>query len=71
VRWLLLLLFAPMASAGSISLCNLCNNYTISKRADGAVVIRCPGKAEPLFVMQNCKNPSMSRLGPNATLTCR
>ena len=71
MRWLLLLLFAPMASAGSISLCNLCENYTISKRSDGAVVIRCPGKPDPIFTMKGCKSPSVSRSGSTATVTCR
>lgn len=59
----------PQAGS-SLSLCNLCEGYTISKRADGAVVIRCPGRAEPVFVLQNCVNPSVKRVGTQATVTC-
>ena len=65
------LLFAGNASAAGISLCNLCTGYTISKRADGAVIVRCPGQAAPLFVLTKCVNPAVTRSGATATITCR
>ena len=80
MRWwlvaLLLALFALLVSStqvfgAPISLCNLCTGYTISKRADGAVIVRCPGQTAPLFVLTACRNPAVTRSGTTATITCR
>lgn len=59
------------AHAAGITLCNLCTNFTISKRGDGAVLIRCPGRAAPLFVMQNCARPVVTRTLTSTTIECR
>ena len=68
---LLLALFAGNASAAGISLCELCTGYTLTKRSDGSVLVRCPGQVKPLFTLQNCRNPVVTRNGANVTITCR
>lgn len=71
MRFLLIFLLAGNASAAGISLCELCTGYMLTKRSDGAVLVRCPGQVKPLFVLQNCRNPVVTRTGSAATITCR
>lgn len=65
-----LALWAAAALGASISLCNLCANYTVSKRGND-VLIRCPGRIDPVFVLTKCANPSVLRSGGQVTITCR
>lgn len=54
-----LLLPAGDVSAGTLTFSDVCENYTLTRRAsDRALVIRCPGQIDPWIVIPNCLRPT-------------
>lgn len=51
---------------------NVCSGYTISKRGDSTVLIRCPGDPldRPWMTIERCRNPRVTRTGDMLTIRC-
>lgn len=70
-----LLLWAAMSyAAAPLKFCSVCDGrqFTISKRGDGAVLIRCKGDPwdRPWLVILKCGNPSAKWVGNDLAITC-
>ena len=64
-----LLFVAGSVYADSVTFCDVCTGYTVSKRGND-VLIRCPGKTEPWMTFKNCLNPVAKRNGNSVTIIC-
>lgn len=54
-----LALLCADATAGTITLADVCDGYMLTRRAsDGALIVRCPGVPEPWLTLPDCKRPA-------------
>jgi len=71
----LALAFAVQAALPYPITITTCKGYTVSKRGDGAIFVRCPGKPfdQPMFSIAAgcCTNPVVTKRELSVTIDCR
>lgn len=66
---LLLLIASAAASGASVSLCNVCNGWTLRQTSAG-LEIRCPGQPQPYLTLAGCTGARATKLNGVVTVTC-
>lgn len=68
---LLAVLTMTVAEASTVTFCDVCAGYTVSKRGND-VLIRCPGQPvdRPWMTFKDCRNPRVTRAAGSLAISC-